>query len=172
MVAANLQRILVEKIGEITKDIQTTAANGDTVLGTNGYCQNLPVVTENEEDYDQFFPYHIVRLMEGTTKEESDPWAVQVYILFGSYSEGKEHEGHFDVLEMCQRTVDHFTQWPLIANFRAEGDMSWMLQDEDTYPYYFGVVAIRFTVPKIERNEDETYEQKEKRNRWRYLPDE
>ena len=32
--------------------------------------------------------------------------------------------------------------------------MSFALQDEDTYPFYFGAIDIKFYVPKIGRSDD------------------
>ena len=38
--------------------------------------------------------------------------------------------------------------------FRANQNVSFALQDEDTYPYYFGGIDIKFYTPKIGRSDD------------------
>lgn len=55
---------------------------------------------------------------------------------------------------MIQRLVNRFAAEPLLDHkYRAQQDMEWAVQDEETYPYFFGGVRIKFSVPKIGRGD-------------------
>jgi len=52
--------------------------------------------------------------------------------------------------------VDRFAWDPLFKKmYRADQDIQWAVGEDDTYPFYFGAVAITFSVPKIGRKEPE-----------------
>ena len=54
-----------------------------------------------------------------------------------------------------QRICDRFAAKPLLAQkYYARQHIQWALQDEDTYPYYFGGIEITFNLPKIGREDD------------------
>lgn len=66
-------------------------------------------------------------------------------------------------MNMIQDVVDRFVAEPLLnKKFRAEQDIEWAIQDEDTYPFYFGGVAISFNVPKIGRREPKHYAEEDR----------
>ncbi len=154
MTAAQLQRDLIVEIGELICDVQTENAAGDLVDGATGYMQSLPALQADEDTPDQFFPYFIVRLEEGDTEDDDSTWLVPVSILFGICDTDTNTDGHLHILEMIQRTADRFAEEPLLnKTFRADPKMHWAMQEEDTYPYYFGGIEIRFMVPKMGRKE-------------------
>ena len=154
MTASEFQRELVEEVEKILKDIQTQNTYGEMVTGVKGYEQSLPIVTDDEEDESQFFPYFIVKMSEGKTEGDDYTWTVTADILLGCHDNSKKANGHRHIMNMIQRICDCFAAEPLMNNkFRAEQDMEWALQDEDTYPFYFGGVRIKFNIPKIGRRE-------------------
>ena len=77
MTAAELQRDLVEEMKKLFRGITTENTSGETVTGLNVYEQNLPVVTDDEEDESQFFPYALVKLETGKTADDDSPWVSQ-----------------------------------------------------------------------------------------------
>ena len=83
MTAAELQRDLVEEMKKLFQEITTENTSGETVTGLNVYEQNLPVVTDDEEDESQFFPYALVKLETGKTADDDSPWVVATEIHFG-----------------------------------------------------------------------------------------
>lgn len=154
MTAAEFQRELIEEVERILQGIQTQNTSGETITGVKGYEQFLPIVADDEEDESQFFPYFIVKLSEGKTSDDENPWTVTTDILLGCCDYSKKTNGHRHLLNMIQRICDRFVAEPLMNNkYRAEQDMEWALQDEDTHPFYFGGVRIRFNIPKIGRRE-------------------
>lgn len=156
MTASELQRDLEKKIEELVKDVQSKTTTGRLVSGVTVYEQKLPELTAEEDEPSQFFPYAIIRLESGSTPDDEDAWNVSTSILFGIHDGSPNSKGHRTIMEMIQRTVDYFTAYPLLNHkFRAQQDISWALPDADadTYPFYFGGVEIKFSVPKMARKD-------------------
>ena len=123
-------------------------------MGVKAYRQFLPKVTEDDEDETKFFPYAIIRLSEGTTPDDFTPWLVTADILLGVYDTDPNMGGGDHIMIMIRRIIDRFSQEALLSRkFRCESKMDWAVQDEDTYPYFFGGVRLQFNIPKIGRSE-------------------
>lgn len=136
----------------LLKDVVTKNTAGESVTGVKGYEYRLPIIVSDEEDESQFFPYFIVKPLEGKTEDDDDPWLVTVDILIGICENDKDVLGQKHLLVMIQRILDRFAEEPLLnKKYRAEQKMEWAVQDEDTYPFYFGGVEIKFRIPKIGR---------------------
>ena len=87
--------------------------------------------------------------------------ATEIHI--GICDHSKKNIGHRHIMNMIQDVVDRFAAEPLLnKKFRAEQDIEWAIQDEDTYPFYFGGVAISFNVPKIGRREPKHYAEEDR----------
>ena len=143
---------LIAEVEDILKDVVTKNTAGEDVVGVKGYKYRLPLITADDEDESQFFPYFIVRLSGGKTEDDDSPWLVTADILLGVCENDKDVPGHEHIMVMIQRITDRFVAEPLLnKKFRAEQDIEWAVQDEDTYPFYFGGVEIKFIVPKIGR---------------------
>lgn len=152
MVVNDLQTALVSEIKDILSDLVNTG-NGESRTGFNGYAQFLPVLVNDDDDPDQFFPYFIVRINGGKTADDNDLWEVEADILVGVHDEDTGNAGHTHIVNAINRIVTRFCQEPTLGApgykaFRCMPDMEWALQDEDTYPYYFGSVRLKFMVPK------------------------
>lgn len=143
---------LIAEVENILRDVVTKNTAGEDMVGVKGYKYRLPLITADDEDESQFFPYFIVRLSGGKTEDDDSPWLVTADILLGVCENDKDIPGHEHIMVMIQRITDRFAAEPLLnKKFRAEQDMEWAVQDEDTYPFYFGGVEIKFRVPKIGR---------------------
>ena len=158
LVASDLQRGLLDEIGEILADVVTTRADEQKQVGFNGFIQQLPVLQNDDEDRDQFFPYYIVRLMEANTESDTDFWTWTVAIYLGIHDEGAENQGHFSLLNAMTRITNRFGREAVLGSphhvgFRCLPNMNMTLQDEDTYPYFFGAVLMQFAAPKITRED-------------------
>lgn len=155
MTVNDFQETLKNECVDILKEVTTKKTSGESVSGVNGYKQSLPIVTADEEDNSQFFPYVIVRLADGSTETDDDPWVVTADILLGIYDPDTEANGHEHILSMVTKITDRFVEYPLLdQKYRAQQKIQWSLQDEDTYPYYFGGVEIKFELPKTGRRDD------------------
>ena len=153
MTKKDLQDALVKETKEILKDVWTKNSLGEDAQ-VQVFPQRLPIMTEDEDDETKLLPYAIVRLGDAKTAGDEDPWHVTVYWLLGVYDDGRKGQGHLHFLTMIERITDRFIEKPLLVNrYRAEQGMETALQDEDTYPFYFGGVEITFSIPKVGRRD-------------------
>ena len=151
----DLQDALIAKINELLSEMQFEKSDGTTVMGATGYRQQLPILMQDDEDPDQFFPGYIVRIKGGRTQTDADPWDVTVDIIFGCYSDDNANDGHLIILGMIKAITEYFQVYPLLDHkYRALQDMGFNIQDEDTYPYFYGDVEMKFWVQRA-RREDE-----------------
>ena len=162
LVASDLQRALIDTVGDCLKDLVTVNAQGEKTVGYTGYAQQLPIQVNADEDPDRFFPYFIVRLLEGNTgnavDDDDDYWTWTVAIYLGVHDDGTGNQGHFALLNALTRITSRFGKEAVMGppgkiGFRCLPQMKVQLQDEDTYPYFLGAVLLNFAAPKITRED-------------------
>lgn len=158
MIVQDLQDALVSEITDLLSETTSTNAENEIVTGVTGYEQFLPVLRNDDDTPDMFFPYFIVRLDTGKTADDNDLWNVRTDILIGIHDEGNENDGHKIVLNCINRIINRFSQEATLGipgrkAFRCQSEMEWALQDEDTWPYFFGGVSLTFSVPKPTRRD-------------------
>ena len=154
MTIKNLQDDLILEIENVLKDITTKDKAGEPVAGVKGYAHRLPILEDDEEDPDRYYPYFIVRIDSAETEDDNDWWHVSVDIIIGIYDRST-YLGHETVLVIIQRILDRFVSDPKLKDtYRADQDPRAVVQEDDTYPYYFGGVGIKFSMPKIRRSKD------------------
>ena len=154
MTILNFQNALMEETGNILKGVGTKNTSGEIVYGVNLFAQNLPIVQSDDEDESKFFPYAIIKVYDGRTEDDDSPWTVTADIHLGVYDSDEDNQGHQHIAVMIQRLVNRFAAEPLLdQKYRAQQDMEWAMQDEETYPYFFGGVRMKFSVPKIGRRD-------------------
>lgn len=152
MTILDLQESLAKDVERTLKDVVTTDAAGEKVSGVTAHRQHLPIIVSDEEDASQFFPYAIVSLVEGSCADDGSPWDVTVDVLLGVHDEDVRNQGHQHIMVMIQRLIDRFAAEPLLdGKYWAQPNMEWAASDADAYPYYFGGVRIKFSVPRIGR---------------------
>lgn len=125
----------------------------------NGYLQDLPKdsVDEDEEEDDRSrFPYFIVRILGGKDEElDSIRGSVQILILFGVYDNDPKNNGHEIILRLIQTFRERYELEPRTAGYgyRMKPKIEWVLQDEPTYPYFFGGIETEWDI-LLARKED------------------
>lgn len=145
-----LQKALVEDIKNILGNMRFCSPNGSSEI--NIYPQNLPL--RNRKDEKELVPYCIVRVLEGTIKEESKQ-EIKVYLIFGIYDDNKEQQGQETILNIIQKILERFSKNPVLdQNFLFSGMFHWALEDEDQYPYYFGGIEMTWIAPGYEREDE------------------
>ena len=149
MNARILQDALVDDLKELFKNRRyDTPAGGTTALSV--FPQNLP--KRESEDDDDPFPYIIVRIDSGGIETQTDPHKVAVLLLIGFYDDGAENQGHRGVLEILEVIQQHYEETPLLAGqFVFKDPFNWALQDEESYPYFFGAANLNFELPAPRR---------------------
>lgn len=151
MTFKNLQDDLIAEIEELLKDVRTKNTDGEEVVGIKGYPHQLPILQADEDDPAQYFPYFIVRFDLGKTENDDDCWHIATDVILGVHEAATE-KGHEHILVMIQRIVDRFAWDPQFAKkYRVDQNIQWAVQEDDTYPFYFGAVALTISAPKIGR---------------------
>jgi hypothetical protein len=146
-----LQEELVKELGNIFKGDLFKDSLGKYV-NLNIYEQQLPI--REGEDAPDPMPYIIVRLETGSPKSGTDPQEVLVTLLFGYFDDSPENNGHKGVLGMIQKVHERFEKQPMLANqFMFQDPFDWALQDEESFPYFFGAASMTFKTAAI-RKED------------------
>lgn len=154
MTRKDLQDALVEETKRLLKDVWAKNSLGEDVQ-VQVFPQRLPVMTEDEDDETKLFPYAIVRLGDAKTAGDEDPWHVTVDWLLGVHDNSVDGQGHIHILTMIERITNRFIAEPWLNNiYRADQRITTALQDEDTYPFYFGGVEITFSIPKTGRRDE------------------
>lgn len=168
MTARELQTALVEDLKELFKDSYfQTPYQKMAPLGV--FRQRLPKRdAQSEEDP---FPYIIVRLDHGGLEGRTSAHKVSVLLVIGVFDdallETKEppptegwdtrNFGPEAVLEIIERIQAHYEKHPSLEGgaFYFDGPFNWALQDEDSYPYYYGACEMEFTLaaPRRERSQ-------------------
>lgn len=158
MVAIELQRALGKEIKKITKGmLLKNVTQEETEIHV--FYQMLPKKEisrgeERQKGIKEPFPYCIVRVLEGEIESLDVPQTVKILLLFGVFEEDKQGQGHEVILNLIQRVQERFYKNPILANtFVMKNHMEWSLQEEDTYPYYYGGVLTTWDTPVIRREE-------------------
>lgn len=151
MTVTLLQEELAKELGVIFDDDLFKDSLGNYVK-LNIYEQQLPI--KEDEDAQDPIPYIIVRLETGTTKSGTDPQEVFVTMLFGYFDDDTNNNGHKGVLGMIQKVHERFEKEPMLANqFMFQDPFDWAMQDEESFPYFFGAASMTFRTAAI-RKED------------------
>lgn len=151
MTATMLQEEIDKELKAIFKGDLFKNSLGEYVK-LNVYEQQLPI--REDEDSPDPMPYIIVRLETGSTKSGTDPQEVLVTLLFGYFDDSPENNGHKGVLGMIQKVHERFEKQPMLANqFMFQDPFDWALQDEESFPYFFGAASMTFKTAAI-RKED------------------
>lgn len=149
MNAILLQDALVSDLNKLFQNRRYKTPDGQTAA-VSVFAQNLPK-RESEEDEDPF-PYIVARLDSGDIESQTDAYKVAVILLVGVYDDDKSNQGHKTVLEIMEVIQRHYEEIPLLdGRYVFTDPFHWALQDEESYPYFFGGVQISFNAPAPRR---------------------
>ncbi len=141
MTARELQTALVDDLTTLFQGRSYKAPTDEGMAHVGVYKQWLPKL-ENESDEDPF-PYIIVRLDNGKLENQTSPHKVAVILLVGIYDDDLENNGFEGVLEIMEVIQQHYQENPILADqFRTDDSFNWALQDEESYPYFFGAASM------------------------------
>ena len=109
------------------------------------YEQDLPI---REKGADDPFPYIIVRLSKGGIATPVDPHKVDIFLLIGIYDNDRRNIGHKTVLEIIEDIQKHYEKHPTLCGgaFQFTDPFTWVLQDEPSYPYFYGGCNLSFNL--------------------------
>ena len=150
MNARILQDALVADLTELFKDRRYPTPDDDDAVALSVFAQNLP--KRKSENDDDPFPYIIARLDSGGIETQTSPHKVAVLLLIGVYDDHPENQGHRTVLEIMEVIQQHYEETPLLdRQFVFKDPFNWALQDEESYPYFFGAANLTFELPAPRR---------------------
>ena len=101
--------------------------------------------TELEDD--DPFPYIIVRIDSGDIRSQDDAHLVTMVLIPGIYDPDPENNGHLAVLEICERIQAHYQENPVLGGATFVDPFRYALQDEESFPYFFGACSLTFKLP-------------------------
>lgn len=170
MIATFLQDALVKELERIFKGFLLRNPQGE-MSKINIFCQGLPIPEatyqpdipaeqlENglvqEITREDPYPYIIVRIDDGEIADEASTQTVNTLLLVGVYDDGYDRQGEKDVLNIIAKIYERFAKMPVLnKKYTMQYPIQWTLQDEDTYPYYFGGMSLKWEIAAI-RKEDE-----------------
>ena len=155
MTVGNLQKELMKDIGNIfEKDLFKDSLG--KYVSLNIYAQNLPI--REDEDAPDPVPYIVVRVLDGKVKGWVEAQEVQVMLILGCFDDNINNDGHEILLELIQKIEERFLKNPILSKqFMFLNDeqhpFEWALQEEETFPYFFGAISMSFRTATI-RKED------------------
>lgn len=155
MTVGNLQKELMKDIGNIfEKDLFKDSLG--KYVSLNIYAQNLPI--RDDEDAPDPVPYIVVRVLDGKVKGWVEAQEVQVMLILGCFDDNINNDGHEILLELIQKIEERFLKNPILSKqFMFLNDeqhpFEWALQEEESFPYFFGAISMSFRTPTI-RKED------------------
>lgn len=165
-----LQDALQEELQKLFDGFYLDDPSGNQVP-INVYKQFLPVpvakdipgtVTDMELEEGMYnaeavtvpFPYIIIRLEDGIIDKIDREQTVHVNLLIGVIDRNPDNQGHKDVLNLIQRITERFEKNPgLAGTYACLHPIEWALQEEGSYPYFFGGMAMTFETAPIVRED-------------------
>lgn len=172
MTATFLQDDLCEELRKIFEGFQLKNPSGE-LSDINVFRQSLPIPAPSSppdgEDPSYFeeglgitdpvkaedpYPYAIVRLTDGSIKDIDGNQAVNVFIILGVYDDDLSNQGHKDILNMIQKIYERFAKNAILARkYECMHPISWTLQEEESFPYFIGGIALTFETLAIRRED-------------------
>lgn len=142
---------LIEMLEELFKGKKYSGQEGRKPL--NFYQQNLPIPEDDDEDVDTDMacaPYIVVKMGEGTIKDDDSPQVVEFSLVICAYDTGKKREGYRDVANIKEDIVQRACSAPYFGDaFTIRKPIAWAMQQDDTHPYYFGACTLLCTAPAM-----------------------
>lgn len=158
------QDALAKEIEKITADMRFIAPKTKEMVQMKAFSQSLPIKEysegneENNEysgsfDYDSeqmndpIFkcPWCVVKIEGGDIPGINEWQTIQVAICFGIFNEDPRNQGHREILNLIQKVYSRFAVDPILdSQYTCSGEFEWAIQDEDTYPYFFGAISTNF----------------------------
>ncbi|WP_438770047.1 hypothetical protein [Brevibacillus sp. JB24b] len=142
-----LQDALVNEIKALFSIMSFKNVKGEETE-LNVFAQYLPAKQTDEDG--EYFPYAVVRILDGGTPSQTEAATCNVLIYFGLYDESEDFQGHKDLMNVLQKLETYFFEKRIIdGSYMIGYPYDWSLPDEPTFPYYFGGAQTVWTLPAI-----------------------
>lgn len=149
MTIVELQDLVYNEFSELFKDYTLRAADGNTTTAIKVYKQDLPI-PESDDDSEETPPFLIVRISDGEQSDWAESHTVNVAVIICVWDDARERQGARDVLSIITRIHQKMMKHPTL-NGAFEMPFKWTLNDEDTFPYYYGACQFTMTASAVRR---------------------
>lgn len=171
MTAYELQIALASEIEKILKDVLLKDVKGNPEH-IKAFAQSLPKrfqdvsdIEDDEEsiiipetgDDENYYPYCVVRIDSGRLEMVQSAHEIITALVFGVFDDDVRCLGHQVIINLMHRIAERFIRDPVLNNrcrINKEAGISWVLDDEDKYPYYFGAMEMTWDTFFVEREDD------------------
>ncbi len=169
MVASFLQSELAEELKNILVNFRLKSPQGEK-SSIYIFEQFLPVPQPKQQDETKIssellenglveeqtaldpFPHIIVRITDGEIKDENSAQIVSVMLLIGVYEPDFDKQGHKDILNIITKIYERFAKMPVLnGKYTIQYPILWAIQDEESYPYYYGGMSLLFETAAVRR---------------------
>lgn len=158
-----LEQSLISEIEELSSEIHLEGIDG-LEKRLKGYAEAIPQIPlpkhwsdEAADDLgaidpeDALIPYFIVKTTEISYQEGEG--VVKLYLLFCICDHSQEMQGYQTLWNLLNRITGRFRANTVLDAFYCEKRMRAVIQDEDTYPYFFGGIEMEWNLPEMEEDE-------------------
>lgn len=152
MTQESLLDALVESLRELFQHFKLKNSLGvERVVQV--YPQDLPIREGDDEETDPEAPaepYVVVRLQEGALPGEGELQTIDTVLAICVFDPDTNRQGYRDVLHIINEIMLRYgTNGVVGRRYVLQYPIKWATQEEDTHPYYFGAVGLRFEAPTI-----------------------
>ena len=145
------QDALIEMLEDLFRGKKYNGQEGRKSLKI--YKQDLPVPEEIDSDADTdaaAAPYVVVRMTGGQIKDDRRPQTVDFSLVICAYDTGRDRVGCQDVANIKEEIIQRVCAAPYFGGvFTVLKPIAWAMQQDDTYPYYYGAVALTCSSPAM-----------------------
>lgn len=151
MIPVYLQDALVKELKELFTGYKLINSK-NSLVNINIFPQNLPI--RKKEDDTTPFPYILVCIEEGEINDDDN--IVQIYLVIGIQDKNENGQGDRDVINIITKIYQHLFHEKVIDDkYEIIYPFKWTLQDEDTFPKYYGGIETNWKIQNMKQKEDE-----------------
>ena len=148
--ARGLQRAVMDDLRKLFQNDRFKAPDGGTA-SLKTYAQQLPKLPlrddEDEPDGSELLPFIVVRVMGGKIESPAEAHEVTLLLWIGVFDDDLKNEGHDAVLEIIERVQRHYQGKPTLGAAFFRDPFEWVLQDEESFPFFYGGCSLTFQLP-------------------------
>ena len=154
MTIVQLMEDLADELDAVLSHMQFPDELTKKTTKINVFQFGLPI-EKTAEDKKKKFPYVMILPEEGTIEGSSEPQQVRIQLFIGIFDKEMENQGKKHVLNVINDICERFLKNPALkGRYYADEKITWVVDEEEEFPYYYGAVWMVFNTPTI-RREDE-----------------
>lgn len=155
-----LEQCLITEVESLAEGIHLEGMRGE-MRRLKGYPEAIPQIplsqNWNEEisdclgevdPDDSLIPYFIVKTTEISFEDEEA--RARLYLIFCICDRSEAMKGYETLWNLLNRVVGRFRTNVVLDAFYCDKAMKAVVQEEDTYPYFFGGIEMTWNLPEME----------------------